>query len=187
MRHIAGTIGGFCSGFLLYMMATMIMTPMGKVSSGYTGTLMVIFFLGGWIVTHYFIAKGTTGFAKPMARAFLIGSCEWLFMIVAGVIVSGKAMTATLEKMPTSDAAQAGAALGSGMFAFLTGAISIGMAIACAIGCLAFHFMGQEGSKAMSADEKQKRCPECAEMVNELAFKCRHCSHSFSQELKKAV
>ncbi len=172
MRHIAGTIGGFCSGFLIYMMASMLFLDLTSKDVKTPGLVFVlVFFVGGWIISHAAIVQSTKGFAKPMARAFLIGSCEWLMMVLVGLIYSGK--------IASSVGPSTGAALGGGLIAIFTGGISIGMALFCAIGFFLFHFMGREGASAMAADQEMKRCPDCAELIIAQARKCKHCGYQF--------
>jgi hypothetical protein len=180
MRHIPGTIAGLCSGFLLYMMTAMVFGDL-KSHGGVPPFAFVMFF-GGWVVSHYATVKGTSGFAKPMARAFLIGAGEWLAMVVVGLIFAGKTVAASGAG---SEAAKAGAAIGGGIMAFISGAMSIGMAVFCAVGFFVFHFIGREGQKAMAPDEATKRCPDCAELVNHQARKCKHCGHQFAVDQAK--
>jgi len=182
MRHIAGTICGFMSGFMLYMMAGMLFIDLssGTKPPGWTFLLFVL----GWAGGHYLTVSKTKGFAKPMSRAFLIGASQWTLMFFVGLVYTAKAVAATSAK-GDSVAAAAGTAIGGGIIATLSSTMSIGMAVFCAVGFFLFHFIGKEGKTAMAQDEDQKRCPDCAELVNAKAIVCKHCKHSFCE--KQAV
>lgn len=150
MRHIAGIIGGFISGFLIYMMTTMVFTDL-KDGNTPSALFVFIFFIGGWAVTHYYIIRGASGFTKPMARAFLIGSAEWMLMFVAGLIFSGRATMSAVEN-GADTATSAGAVIGGGLIATLSSFVSIGMAIFCAIGFFIFNQMNKEAPTVMASD-----------------------------------
>lgn len=177
MRHFAGTICGVLSGFMLYMMAGMVFVDISSGAKPPIWTFMMFFL--GWVGGHYLTVAKTKGFAKPMSRAFLIGAGQWCMMFIAGLVYTARVVASTTAA-GDSAAARAGSAVGGGILATMSSALSIGMAIFCALGFFLFHFIGKEGKVAMQGDEAQKRCPDCAEMVNAKANICRHCKHEFA-------
>jgi tRNA(Ile2) C34 agmatinyltransferase TiaS len=80
----------------------------------------------------------------------------------------------------TSDAGLAGATLGAGLVSFVTGGVAVAMAVVCLIGFAVAHLMGREMTpEAVGAT---KRCPECAELVQAAARRCKHCGATFVSE-----
>lgn len=178
MRHIPGTISGFFSGWLISTIAGTLIIDM-KNPQTYSPFISLTFFLLGWVLSHYLTVRGTQGFSKPMARAFLIGSGLWLTMAGAGLILSAKAVAST--------GAQAGALIGGGLAAFVMGGFSVSMAFACFIGFVIFYFVSRTSKSIMSDDVTTKRCPECAELVNAAAIKCKHCGTRISPSTEGAT
>ena len=101
-------------------------------------------------------------------------------MIGVGIIFSGKAVVSTNTQ---SSAESAGAAIGGGFFALLTGGVSIFMAIVCMIGFTVFYLIGRE----FKDEVEKKKCPECAEKVNIQAKKCKHCGSVFEEVTELAA
>lgn len=176
MRHIPGTISGFFSGWLISMIAGILIIDMRNPQT-YSPFTSLSFFLLGWMLSHYLTVRGTHGFSKPMARAFLIGSGLWLAMVGAGLIFSAKAVVSTGAQ---SGADQTGTLIGGGLAAFAMGGFSIFMAFSCFIGFVIFFFVSRTGKSVMSDDVATKSCPDCAELVNAAAIKCKHCGASLS-------
>jgi uncharacterized membrane protein len=147
------------------------MTIAGKTIPLSTAFVAVTFF-GGWALSTYVLLRGEVRASKVISRGFLLGAAEWLMMIPAGLIFAGKTV-AQVSGGSDSAASNVGAAIGGGLFAFLTGGISIVMAVVCLIGFAVTYFMSRE-MKAESKTE-MKKCPDCAEMIQREARKCRYC------------
>lgn len=176
MKVVVSMLMGLFSGFLVYFMAAMLFLDFRSGSAPSTAFVTVTF-LGGWAFSTWLLLRGARTVSKVFSRGFLLGAAEWLMMILVGLIFSGRAISDTLAKSGAgSGAVNAGAALGGGMMAFLTGGVSIAMALVCLIGFAVSHSMGREmKSEGPTAPAPSKKCPECAEMVQAEARRCRYC------------
>ncbi len=158
---------GFFSGFLVYMAAAMLFTE-GQPSPAF----VFIIFLGGWAVSVVILLRGARSVSRVFTRGFLLGAAEWLAMIPVGMILSGRHLSQTATR-GASDAEMAGATIGAGIVSFVTGGVAIAMAIVCLVGFAVAHLMGREMKPEPAGPTK--RCPDCAELIQEAAKKCKHC------------
>jgi len=133
-------------------------------------------FLGGWASCWLFVARKTKGFAVPMARASLYGAGSWVIVAVSGVIFSGRAVATSGAQ---SGAEQAGAAIGGGLMAMLTGGFSIFMMVVSLGAFLTFWLISRSNKEVDKEQRQMKRCPDCAEDVYIEAKNCRHCGYNF--------
>ena len=172
MKAVIAAVIGLISGFLLYMMGAMLFADFSAHSSGPPGWWVLFGFFGGTALSIWWLLRGVRSTSGVFRRGFLIGAAEWLCMAFVGVVFSGRAVSQTVAE--SSDAATtAGAAVGGGMVALLTGGVSIFMAVVCLIGFAIAYFMGREMRD--TAGVPTRKCPECAEMIQAEARKCRHC------------
>jgi predicted RNA-binding Zn-ribbon protein involved in translation (DUF1610 family) len=171
VKTLIGIVLGLCSGFLIYMIAAMLVGPK-TVSNAF----VAVTFLGGWAVSSFLLIRGARSVSKVFSRAFLLGAAEWLAVIPAGLVLSGQAYSETVGQAGgagASDAGQAGAAMGAGCISILTGGFAVAMAIVCLIGFAVSYFIGREMKPEAVA--LTRKCPECAELIQTEARKCRHC------------
>ena len=132
---------GFLSGFLLGLMVAM---TLGGHTTPLSSALVWATLFGGWALSMYLLLKGAFSVSKVLSRGFLLGAAEWLLMILVGFIVAGRAVTNTVADSGGSIAADAGAILGGGFVAFLTGGVSTAMAVLCLIAFAVTYFMTRE-------------------------------------------
>ena len=130
MKTAVAILMGFFSGLLIYFIAAMLFADLGGTGKGPSAAFVAVTFLGGWILSSVLLRRGAVTVSKVFSQGFLLGAAEWLVMIAAGIVFSGKAATA--------------AGAGLGIFAFFTGGISIIMAVVCLIGFAVSYFMGRE-------------------------------------------
>lgn len=171
MKALVAVLLGFLSGFLIYMIAAMLIISPGA-KEGPSGVFVFITFVGGWALSSYVLIRGARAVSKVFTRGALLGASEWLVFGLAGVIMSGRAVAHAAGPNATG-AEAAGAAVGGGIMAALSGGVAIAMAVVCLIVFTIAYFVGREMHDTTATPTK--KCPECAEMVQAEARKCKHC------------
>lgn len=173
MKTTVAVFMGLFSGVLLYLMAGMLFIDFDTKAEP-SGLFIAVTLLGGWALSTWLLLKNARTTSRVLSRGFLLGAAEWFTMILVGVIFGGRTTGSALAHSSSVDGASAvGAALGGGLVAFLTGGVSIFMAIVCLIGFAIVHLTARE-MKAEPA-EPTKKCPMCAELVLVEARRCKHC------------
>jgi hypothetical protein len=137
----------------------------------------LVFFLGGWAGSVVILLRGARTVSRVFTRGFLLGAAEWLAMVPIGIVFSGRHLSQSVAR-GASDAEMAGATIGAGIVSFVTGGVAIAMALLCLVGFAVAYLMGREMKPEGVAPTK--RCPECAEFIQEAARKCRHCGVSLT-------
>lgn len=170
MKIAVALVMGFCSGLMIYFLLAMMFLPSDPAAAS---IFVAITFFGGWALSTYVLLKSVKSAAKVFARGFLLGAAEWLLLIPAGMVMTSRVISAAAARAGGSEAASAGAALGGGIVTFLTGGLAVAMAVVCLIGFAVAYLIGREMTPEQSAPTK--KCPECAELVQAEARKCRFC------------
>lgn len=178
MKIVVAIVLGFFSAILIYMATAMFLVN-PRAGVGPSPAFVALVFFGGWAASAYLMQRGAQSVSRVFTRGALIGAAEWLLIGAAGVFMSGRlvAESGALDAS-NSQAATAGAALGGGIFAFLTGGLAVAMALVCLIVFAVAHFAGREMRD--TSGTPSKKCPECAEMVQAEARKCKHCGATFT-------
>ena len=178
MKVFVGIILGFFSGFLIYLAAAMLFAS-GEPSAAF----VFVTFFGGWVLSTWILVRGVRTISKVFSRGFLLGAAEWLAMIPVGMIVSGKALTQTVTQGGGTNAEVVGATIGVGLVSFVTGGVSVVMALVCLLAFAVSYFINRE-MKSESATAT-RICPECAELIQTAARKCKHCGAEIAQARRK--
>lgn len=145
MKKFFGIVLGLFSGLLVASAVQMMFGSAESTGLFWITTLIV------WAATTYYITRGARTVSKVFARGFLIGAAEWMAMVAVSWIAAGRAVNDTINQATaagmdaaTTEATQAGAAIGGGLMAVMGTGISIFMAFACLIGFAIAYFMGRE-------------------------------------------
>jgi hypothetical protein len=182
MKVLVAIVMGLLSGLLLYVMAGMLSADLSGKSEPSVGLWLAVFFVG-WGLSTVALARGAQTVSRVFRRGFLLGAAEWLVMAAVGLVFSGKAVSSATEAAGTSNTAQhAGAVVGGGIVAMIAGGFSVFMAVVCLIGFVIAYFITREMKDTSGVPTR--KCPECAEMVQADARKCRYCG---SQLISPAV
>lgn len=168
MKVIVAIGMGFLSGLMLYFLSGLVL-----IKTVGPGILITVAFIGGWAASTYLLLKGARSLSKVFSRGFLLGAAEWLCLIPASMIFAGSAVSDTVARAGGSDAAAAGAVIGGGLVTFLSGGLAVAMAVVCLIGFAISHSLGREMKPEAAA--ATRKCPECAELIQAEAKKCRFC------------
>lgn len=174
MKVIVGVILGFFSGFLIYMASAMLFAS-GEPS----GAFVFVTFFGGWVLSTIILVRGARTVSKVFSRGFLLGAAEWIAMLPVGMVFSGRALTQTVAQGTGTGAEMAGATIGAGLVSLITGGVSIAMALVCLIGFAVSYFIGREMKP--ETPTPTRTCPECAELIQAAARKCKHCGAQIPQ------
>jgi hypothetical protein len=168
-QTVAVIFGGL-SGLLIYFLVGM---PLGVNSRFISPAFASIVIFSGWILSIHMLLKGSIRVSKVLARSFLLGAAEWLLVIPMGIFTAGRVVSEVTANHGGSGAASVGAAIGGGLFAFVSGGVAVVMAALCLFGYAVTYFLTRE-MKSEDCDVK-KKCPECAEYIQADARKCRFC------------
>lgn len=171
MKTIVAIVLGLLSGLLVYTIGVMLFANV-NADNGPSPVFVMVWFFGGWAGSAFLLRRGAASVSKVFSRGALLGAAEWLAFAAAGVILSGRLVASSVNS-GESDAATAGAAIGGGLAAMMTGGLAIAMSVVCLIVFAVAHFAGRE--MADRSGTPTKRCQECAEMVQAEARKCKHC------------
>lgn len=176
MKTVVAIVLGFFSGFLIYMAAGMIFFSGGAEPSS---AFVLVTLFGSWALSSWILVRGAQTVSKVFSRGFLLGAAEWLALIPVGMIFSGKALSQTVAEGGGTNAELAGATLGAGLITFITGGVSVVMALVCLLGFAISYFIGREMKPEGTAPSRP--CPECAELIQAAARRCRHCGANLAE------
>jgi len=175
-------LGGFCSAFLIYIAAAIVLPQ------DIPGIVRAVIFVSVWVLSTMWLRRGARTVSKIWSRAFLLGAAEWLALPLASLAFTGRILATS--HVPGADsvsaaAETAGALIGGGVVTLLTGGIGVFMAAACLVGFFIARSLGQETKPEQATPTRQ--CPQCAEMIQAEAKKCRFCGSDVTAPPMPAV
>src|SRR5690349_17809275 len=144
MKVVMAALMGLISGFLIYLMGSMLVADFSPGNAGPPGWWVLIGFFGGTAASIWLLLRGVRNTSGVFRRGFLLGAAEWLCMAFVGLVFSGRAVSQTVAESGHDSAAAAGAAIGGGLVAAVTGGVSVFMTVVCLTGFAIAYFMGRE-------------------------------------------
>jgi hypothetical protein len=183
MKTVVAIVLGLLSGLLIYFMTAMVVIDF-EGTKGPSPLFVLVTLVGGWVISAYLLRRGARSLSKVFTRGSLLGAAEWIAVAAAGVIFSGRAVAHAAGSSSGSEAATAGAAIGGGLAAMITGGLSIAMAVVCLIVFAIAYFTGREMADRTATPTR--KCPDCAEMIQAEARKCKHCGAALTPEAHAA-
>jgi len=137
LRWTLAAIFGLLAGFLIYFIVAML-----SMRRAGPGPLFVLLTLSaGWVVSTYVLGNRAESWLRVLQRAFLLGAAQWLLVIPASWVWTGRAVVSTVEHIGPTATGAVGAILGGGLIALLTGGVALLMLVLCAIGYLIVFFV----------------------------------------------
>ncbi len=153
VRWSLAAILGLLFGFLLYFITFMLFMPKGG-----PGPIFVLFTLSsGWVLSAWFLGNNAESLLRVLRRGMLLGAIEWLIVIPASWVWTGRAVVSTVEQIGPAATGVAGAIIGGGLIALLTGGVALFMLVLCAIGYLIVYLLQRGRAPAPTLASQEAR------------------------------